>query len=128
MGLPTLISRTSPFPILGASDGYFQFLSNIYSTFCKQTVDTLIRRHVCICPTKRTQGLFDLIWDNYQSRLQHFKHMNAYNNIMPHCLQYRFCQPSKKTLVVVGINRLFAYCKGGNFNIRIWAWFDYFIC
>ena len=26
------------------------------------------------------------------------------------------------------INRLFAYCKGGNFNIRIWAWFGYFIC
>ena len=25
------------------------------------------------------------------------------------------------------INRLFAYCKGGNFNIHIWAWFDYFI-
>ena len=26
------------------------------------------------------------------------------------------------------INRLFAYCKGGNFNIHIWAWFRYFIC
>ena len=25
-----------------------------------------------------------------------------------------------------GINRLFAYCKGGNFNIHIWAWFGYF--
>ena len=25
------------------------------------------------------------------------------------------------------INRLFAYCKGGNFNIHIWAWFGYFI-
>ena len=25
------------------------------------------------------------------------------------------------------INRLFAYCKGGNFNIYIWAWFGYFI-
>ena len=24
-----------------------------------------------------------------------------------------------------GINRLFAYCKGGNFNIHIWAWFGY---
>ena len=22
----------------------------------------------------------------------------------------------------------FAYCKGGNFKIHIWAWFDYFIC
>ena len=27
-----------------------------------------------------------------------------------------------------GINRLFAYCKGGNFNIYIRAWFGYFIC
>ena len=26
------------------------------------------------------------------------------------------------------INRLYAYCKGGNFNIHIWAWFGYFIC
>ena len=26
------------------------------------------------------------------------------------------------------INRLFAYCKGGNFNIHIWAWFGYSIC
>ena len=25
------------------------------------------------------------------------------------------------------IDRLFAYCKGGNFNIHIWAWFAYFI-
>ena len=26
------------------------------------------------------------------------------------------------------ITWLFAYCKGGNFNIHIWAWFSYFIC
>ena len=26
------------------------------------------------------------------------------------------------------INILFAYCKGGNFNTHIWAWFGYFIC
>ena len=25
------------------------------------------------------------------------------------------------------INRLLAYCKGGNFNIHIKAWFSYFI-
>ena len=24
--------------------------------------------------------------------------------------------------------RLFAYCKGGNFNINIWEWLGYFIC
>ena len=28
----------------------------------------------------------------------------------------------------LGITRLFAYCKGGNFNIHIWEWFGYFIC
>ena len=27
-----------------------------------------------------------------------------------------------------GIDRLFTNCKGGNFNIHIWAWFGYFIC
>ena len=26
------------------------------------------------------------------------------------------------------INRLFAYCKGGHFDIHIWVWFGYFIC
>ena len=26
------------------------------------------------------------------------------------------------------VNWLFAYCKGGNFNIHIWVWFGYFIC
>ena len=28
----------------------------------------------------------------------------------------------------LSINRLFPYCKGGNFNIHIWAWFGYFFC
>ena len=23
---------------------------------------------------------------------------------------------------------ILGHCKGGNFNIHIWAWFDYFIC
>ena len=26
------------------------------------------------------------------------------------------------------IMELFGFCKGGNFNIHIWAWFGYFIC
>ena len=30
--------------------------------------------------------------------------------------------------ILWSIIRLLAYCKGGNFNIRIWAWFGYFIC
>ena len=29
---------------------------------------------------------------------------------------------------VDNIIELFALCKGGNFNIHIWAWFCYFIC
>ena len=46
---------------------YFHLYSNFNRTFYKQTVETLIRRHVlwrliwvstvCICPTKRTLGL-----------------------------------------------------------------------
>ena len=31
-------------------------------------------------------------------------------------------------LATITCNRVFAYCKGGNFNIQIWAWFGYFIC
>ena len=27
----------------------------------------------------------------------------------------------------VGIIELLGHCKGGNFNIHIWAWFGYFI-
>ena len=26
------------------------------------------------------------------------------------------------------IMEFFGFCKGGNFNIHIWAWFGYFIC
>ena len=32
------------------------------------------------------------------------------------------------TLIKVRIDRRFAYCKGGNFNIHIWAWFGCYIC
>ena len=31
------------------------------------------------------------------------------------------------SIFIVAINRLFANCKGGNFNIHIWTWFGYFI-
>ena len=47
---------------------YFSFYSNFNRTFCKQTVETLIRRRVlwrlvwicivCLCPTKRTLGFY----------------------------------------------------------------------
>ena len=48
-----------------------------------------------------------------------------------YCLQYWLpkCISEQTTIVVNGgITRLFAYCKGGNFNIHIWEWFGYLIC
>ena len=44
--LPTSISGTSPFPILGVFAGIFHFYLNFDRTFCKQTVKTLIRQGV----------------------------------------------------------------------------------
>ena len=38
------------------------------------------------------------------------------------------CIKGKRNCKNRSIIRLFAYCKGGNFNIHIWAWFGYFIC
>ena len=65
----TLISRTSLFKIWGMSSDYFHFIRLL-----KQTVDTLIRRHVlwclvcvcthCLCPTRRTPGLYGLSEDH----------------------------------------------------------------
>ena len=80
-----LVSTINPFVLNGISHSsqldqsisilrvigwYFSFFSNFNRTFCKQTVETLIRRHimrrliwVCtvfLCPTKRTLGLYGL--------------------------------------------------------------------
>ena len=38
-----------------------------------------------------------------------------------------FTQRNTEALVK-GITWLFAYCKGGTFNIHIWVWFVHFIC
>ena len=56
--------------ILRAIWRYFYFHSNFNRVFCKQTVQTLIRRPImqhpiwvctiCICPTKRTLGIYGL--------------------------------------------------------------------
>ena len=46
MEFPSVINWTSPFPfemLLGSS---YHFYSNFDRTFCKQTVETLIRRHI----------------------------------------------------------------------------------
>ena len=71
MKFPTLISWTSPFPFYGLFGGIFHFYLNFNRTFFKQTVDTLVRRHImwrlnwvctaCLCPTKRRLGLYGLI-------------------------------------------------------------------
>ena len=76
MEFPTLIDWASPFPFPLLSIGpvhfhwvvFFHFYSNFNRTFCKQTVETLIRcsilRYliwvciVCICPSKRKLGLY----------------------------------------------------------------------
>ena len=60
----TFITCMSPYPILGLLGGIFHFYSNFDRTFCKQTVENLIRCHflwclnwfctICRCPTKRT--------------------------------------------------------------------------
>ena len=75
MNFPISISRTSLSPILGVLVGIFHFYSNSYRTLCEQTVETLIRhpimRHliwvcpVCLCPTKRTLGLYGLHKESY---------------------------------------------------------------
>ena len=62
MEFSTIINWASPF---------FSSYSNFTRTFCKQTVETLIRRHilrhliwfcpVCLCPSKRRLDLYELI-------------------------------------------------------------------
>ena len=66
----TDINWTSPFPFEGFLGGIFHFYSNFHRTFCKQTVETLIRCHILWHliwvstvyqhPTKRTPVLYGL--------------------------------------------------------------------
>ena len=70
MEFPTDINWTSSFPFQGLLGGILHFHSNFNRTFCMQTVETLIRRHimwrliwvyaVSLCPTKRMLGLYGL--------------------------------------------------------------------
>ena len=46
MDFPILINWTIPFPILGLLGGIFSFYLKFDRTFCKQAVETLIRRRV----------------------------------------------------------------------------------
>ena len=43
-------------------------------------------------------------------------------------IQYIIVTGLKTRTMHPRINRLFAYCKGGNLDTHIWAWFGYFIC
>ena len=52
----TVIDRTSPFPYNGLLGGSFNFYSNFDKTFCKQTVEILIRR--CIMQRLAWSSLF----------------------------------------------------------------------
>ena len=71
MEFPIFINWTSLFPFWGLLGCIFHFYQYYNRSFCKQTVETLIRRHilwhliwvctVCLCSTKRTLGLYGLI-------------------------------------------------------------------
>ena len=65
--IPALVKWTSLFPFKGLLCCKFLLYSNFNRTFCKQTVETLIRRRiliwvytVCLFPTKRALWLYVL--------------------------------------------------------------------
>ena len=45
--MPILINWTSPFPIFGLLGEIFHFNSNLKRNFCKETVENLVRQHIC---------------------------------------------------------------------------------
>ena len=69
---------------------------------------------------------FSIIESCYLSPLisRHFQ------NCIQRCIQIlsSLDRYSPYSLDPLRITWLFAHCKGGNFNIHIWAWFGYFIC
>ena len=88
---PIIRKSPSPFPVLWAPGGIFYFYSNFNGIFCKQIVETLVRRRVlwrliwvctvCLCPTKRTMWLYGLIcanleivqrWERNSIQFRHF--------------------------------------------------------
>ena len=83
MGFPTIINWASLFPYQGLLGGILLLYSNFNRTFCKQTAETLIRRRVlrrlilvctvCLCPTKRTLGLYGL---KKESHVIHYTYQN----------------------------------------------------
>ena len=66
-----LVVRTSLFQIFRVLGVFFPFNSNSNRTFCEETVEMNVLRHliwvcaVCLCPTKRTIGLYGLKLKNH---------------------------------------------------------------
>ena len=52
----------------------------------------------------------------------------ACNTLSHTCLTNVNIQFRNVILSLLYIVGLFGYCKGGNFNFHIWAWFGYFNC
>ena len=52
---------------------------------------------------------------------------NLFENYIPKCYNVKRIVISFNCFseYIIG---LFGYCKGGNFNFHIWAWFGYFNC
>ena len=115
MGFPTLINCTSLFPFKGLLDGILHFHSHFDRIFCKQTVGTLIRRsvlrrliwvcNVCLCPTKKTLGLYGLTTLFFQPKGQ----SPLYDSVEdPNCFKHfnrTFCKQTVGTLIRSSILR-----------------------
>ena len=89
--------------------------SRVFSNFLKSTdlLGNCVKFHTFITL---------LTINPLSSGLKSFKYMPS---LLTHKTMTPFISLGEQKLK--DINRLFAYCKGGNFNIHIWAWFGYFI-
>ena len=96
MEVPILINWTNPFPLCVLFGGIFHLYSNFDKTFCKQTMETLIRRRVmrCLiwactngpCPTKRTLG--SRLWCLTVS--VYLFHCNLGSSLVLDCINHQF--------------------------------------
>ena len=61
---------------------------------------------------------------NEQTCQRHYTKYGCKWSLRPRCL---CLAPVDMSAWVISIIKLLGHCKGGNFNIHIWAWFGYFI-
>ena len=103
MDLPSLISRTSPFPILGGSTSwvfFFHFFPNFNRTFCKHTVKILIRHWTMQCLAVFDLGLHCLPMSHKKdARLKWVK-----IKLLLFCLIWFF----------TSLSRIFQICRDGS--------------